>query len=135
MLAKLSVLAHTPIRFLIVGALNTFSGLTLIYALKWLFGVHDLPANLAGYALGLTISYFLNARWTFVYRGERGPAAVRFALTVLVAYLANVAVVSALIYGLGINSYFAQAAGILPYTLITYFGCKHFVFTAVPHPA
>jgi putative flippase GtrA len=137
MLAKLRSHGRTPIRFLLVGALNTFAGLTVIYALKWTLGVHDLAANVCGYAVGLTISYFLNARWTFAYRGAHGPAAPRFALTVAAAYLANLATVSVAIYGLGLNGYLAQALGILPYTVVNYFGCKLFVFAdrAGPQPA
>jgi hypothetical protein len=31
-----------------------------------------------------------------------------------------------------INSYLAQAAGVAPYTLVTYFGSKYYVFARQP---
>lgn len=110
-----------------MGVANTLLGLIVIYGAKWLAGLADLPANLLGYLLGLTVSYFLNARWTFSFGGRHGVAAPRFALVILVAYLANIATVYALL-ALAINSYIAQAAGIIPYTVIGYVGAALFAF-------
>jgi putative flippase GtrA len=110
-----------------VGVANTLLGLLVIYGAKWVAGLPDLPANLLGYIVGLTVSYFLNARWTFAFRGRHGAAAPRFLLVILVAYLSNIATVYALL-GLAINSYIAQAAGIIPYTAIGYLGAALFAF-------
>jgi putative flippase GtrA len=52
----------------------------------------------------------------------------RFAGTVLVAYLANLAVVSTTLRLGHWNSYLAQASGVVPYALVTYFGSKYYVF-------
>ena len=46
----------------------------------------------------------------------------------LAAYLANLATVSAALYWLYLDSYVAQAAGVAPYALVTYFGSKWFAF-------
>ena len=119
-----------PVRFALVGVANTLLGLLVIYGAKWVGGLPDLPANLLGYMVGLTASYFLNARWTFAFRGRDGVAAPRFVLVILVAYLANIATVYALL-GLAINSYIAQAAGIIPYTVIGYLGAALFAFRDV----
>ena len=119
-----------PVRFALVGVANTLLGLLVIYGAKWVGGLPDLPANLLGYMVGLTGSYFLNARWTFAFRGRDGVAVPRFMLVTLVAYLANIATVYALL-GLAINSYVAQAAGIIPYTVIGYFGAALFAFRDV----
>jgi putative flippase GtrA len=116
-----------PVRFALVGVANTLLGLFVIYAAKWIGGLPDFPANLLGYLVGFTLSYFLNARWTFAFRGRHGVAAPRFVLVILAAYLANIATVYALL-GLAINSYIAQAAGIIPYTVIGYLGAALFAF-------
>jgi putative flippase GtrA len=116
-----------PVRFALVGVANTLLGLLVIYAAKWLGGLPDLPANLLGYIVGLTVSYCLNARWTFAFRGHHAVAAPRFVLVIVVGYLANIATVYALL-GLAINSYIAQAAGIIPYTVISYLGAALFAF-------
>lgn len=125
-----SLLSPRPVRFVLVGVLNTLSGLLVIYSLKWLFGVHDVPANLIGYAVGLCVSYVLNERWTFAFRGSRLAAVPRFAAVILVAYLANLVTVSAAIYWGSVDSYVAQALGVAPYALISYFGFKKFAFVA-----
>lgn len=129
-----------PVRFALVGVANTLLGLLVIYAAKWAGDLPDLLANLLGYIVGLTVSYSLNARWTFAFRGRHGVAAPRFVLVILVAYLANIATVYALL-GLAINSYIAQAAGIIPYTVIGYLGAALFAFrdpdsrtTGLPRP-
>ncbi len=116
-----------PVRFALVGVANTLLGLLVIYAAKWVAGLPDFPANLIGYFVGLTVSYFLNARWTFAFRGRHGAAAPRFVLVIVAGYLANIATVYALL-GLAINSYIAQAAGIVPYTVVGYLGAEFFVF-------
>lgn len=110
-----------------MGMANTLLGLLVIYAAKWVARLPDLPANLLGYLAGLAASYALNARWTFAFRGRHGIAAPRFVLVILAAYLANVATVYAAL-GLAVNSYIAQAAGIVPYTVIGYLGTALFVF-------
>jgi putative flippase GtrA len=135
-----SSLPRRPLRFALVGVANTLLGLSVIYLAKWL-GARDLPANLLGYLAGLTLSYQLNARWTFAFRGPHRFAVPRFILVILAAYVANLITV----YGalsLSINSYLAQAAGIVPYTLVGYLGAAMCVFrnqrpriAAVPRPS
>ena len=122
------LLSHTAVRFVIVGVINTLTGLSVIFLLKWALAVPDVAANLAGYGLGLIVSYFLNARWTFSFRGPLRAGSWRFILTIVVAYLTNLATVSAALYWFSINSYVSQAAGVAPYALVTYFLSKHFVF-------
>jgi putative flippase GtrA len=125
-------LSARPLKFALVGFANTLLGLGVIFAAKALAGLPDLPANLLGYLAGLTVSYFLNARGTFVFRGRHGVAAPRFVLVILAAYLANIATVYAAL-DIGIDSYIAQAAGIVPYTVIGYLGTALFVFRN-PYP-
>jgi putative flippase GtrA len=122
----------SAIRFIAVGVLNTLVGLSIIYALKWVFGVGDVPANIVGYAVGLCVSYVLNARWTFAFSGRLHSAIARFVVTVLVAYLTNLAAVGFALHVLQLNSYVAQAAGVAPYALVSYLGFKYFVFTERP---
>ena len=111
------------VRYLAVGLGNTALGLAVIYACKGVLGWADIPANVAGYALGLAVSYVANARWTFRYGGSWWRGLRRFLLVVAIAYLANLATVLVLI-GLGWNSYLAQAVGILPYTAIGFLGSR-----------
>src|SRR5690606_26011676 len=63
--ARLNLRVPPPVRFVLVGAANTLTGLLAIYAMKFVLGFHDVLANLLGYAAGMSLSYWLNARWTF----------------------------------------------------------------------
>jgi putative flippase GtrA len=128
MLERHSSLLVRPLRFLIVGGINTLLGLSIIYVLIWAFHLHDVWANLIGYGIGIAVSFLLNARWTFSFRGPFGGAAWRFVAIVGLGYLANLATVSVCLHGLSLPSFIAQAAGVLPYALVTYLGSKFFVF-------
>jgi putative flippase GtrA len=119
------------VRFGLVGVLNTITGLSIIYLLKWAFSVPDFPANLGGYGVGLIVSYILNSRWTFASKRPVASSLPRFAIVILVSYVINYAIV-ALALKSNVNSYVAQAMGVLPYSLSTYFGSRFFVFHHSP---
>ena len=118
-----------PLRFATVGALNTLVGLSIIYFCKLALGMPDLPANAAGYAVGLAVSFWGNAAWTFQYRGKLAPAVIRYLIVFAIAYAANLACLFFL-KSMGLNSYVAQAASILPYMATFYVLSKVFAFAS-----
>lgn len=134
MRARTNILSLTAVRFVLVGVLNTLTGLGIIYGLKYLLSMNDFAANLIGYSVGVLVSYTLNARWTFSFRGPLSGAVHRFVLLIIAAYLTNLAAVGIALQLFSVNSYIAQAAGILPYAAVTYFGAKFFVFRAAKRP-
>jgi putative flippase GtrA len=115
------------IKFAIVGIANTAIGLAVIYLMKLTLDMRDVPANMIGYTAGLLTSFALNRNWTFRDAGATVPALLRFIVVFLCAYTANLLVVMGLIR-LGINSYVAQAAGILPYTILFFLGSRYLAF-------
>jgi putative flippase GtrA len=125
-----TALSSSLVRFLLTGAANTLLGLCIIYALK-LAGMHDIPANLLGYAIGISISYAMHSAWSFSYRGSVRAALPRYVLVTLVAYAANLATVSVVLYWWGLNGYVAQAFGIPPYVVVGYLGSRLYVFRRV----
>ena len=115
-------------RFLSVGAANTLLGLLVIYSAKWFLHLGDIAANAIGYSVGLVLSFVLNCRWTFGYSGPWQPALAKFAVITLSAYGINLLTVIGAISYFAVNSYVAQAMGIVPYTLTTYLASKYIVF-------
>ncbi len=113
-------------RYLIVGILNTVVGLGIIYLGMYL-GLANTVANLVGYAVGIALSFTLNKRWTFTDKGRAPSQFPRFLLVTAVAYLVNLATVLCFINAL-VDPHLAQAAGVVPYTVIGYFGSRLFVF-------
>jgi putative flippase GtrA len=115
-------------RFLIVGMANTIAGLLVIFVCKGLMGMGDIMSNLLGYGIGIALGFLLNKRWTFEYVGGTCRAFWRYLVVVTLAYGANLATVLFGIVTLHLNSYLAQAAGILPYTVVSYLGSRFIVF-------
>ncbi|HEY7490654.1 MAG TPA: GtrA family protein [Candidatus Tectomicrobia bacterium] len=120
------------VRFAVVGIGNTLVGLWCIYVGKWLLQLGDVPANLLGYACGLSISFVLNQRWSFRYQGRSSPALARLLVVIVIAYLLNLAVVVSSRDRLHLNSYLAQALGIIPYAIFGYMGGRDFACPPVP---
>ena len=117
-----------PIKFAVVGVANTLAGLSLIYLFKWRLGFSDVAANTCGYSIGLGLSFILNRGWTFRHSGPVLPALKCFLVIFILAYLSNLATVLVAIEALEVNSYMAQAVGIVPYTVIFFFGSRYFAF-------
>jgi putative flippase GtrA len=115
-------------KFLSVGVANTVVGLLVIYLAKWFLHLGDIAANASGYSVGLLLSFALNSQWTFAYRGPRLPALARFMAVTLIAYGMNLATVLGAITWAGLNSYVAQALGIVPYTATAFLASKYLVF-------
>lgn len=115
-------------RFAVVGLANTFIGLTVIFACKGLLGMGDVSSNLLGYGVAVMLGFVLNKRWTFEHAGEPASAFARYLLVLALAYAANLAATLYAIDVLQLNSYVAQAAGIVPYALTGYLGGRWFAF-------
>ena len=115
-------------KFLTVGFLNTIVAISVVFTSKYFFAVDDVQANASGYFSGLLVSYFLNGRWTFNYRGSHLVALLRFLLVSAGAYAANLVVVLACIHTLEWNDYISQAVGMPVYTIIFFIGSKLYVF-------
>jgi putative flippase GtrA len=124
-----------PLRFGLVGVLNTMVGLGVIFAAKAFLGLGDFAANLLGYALGLMCSFVLNRYWTFRHEGRAFAALWRFGIAFAVAYVLNLVTVFGLRDAMGVNSYLAQAGGCIPYTISFYLLSAYYVFPARRAPA
>ena len=117
-------------RFIAVGVVNTAVGLTFIYGARTL-GLGEVAANATGYAIGLMVSFGLNRQWTFRQCGPLLPHVLRFATVMLLAWLVNVAALLELMRW-GVSAVFAQAGAVLPYTVVSYLGCRWWVFAHRP---
>jgi putative flippase GtrA len=121
------LLGHTALKFAGVGVINTLLCVAVIFGLKSMAGFADVPANVAGYAVGLACSFLLNRRWTFAHDDRLLPALLRFMLVFVVSYLFNIAAVLGALH-LGCNDYLAHLVGMPLYSVAFYFGCRYFVF-------
>lgn len=123
------------VRFVLVGFANTAVGLGTILALRYGVGTSDLLANFLGYAVGISVSFLLNRSFTFGDRGAVGPALIRFAISVGIAYLINVVVLLFCLRVLDAPSLVGQLAGMVAYTIAFFFLAKLFAFAAASSAA
>jgi putative flippase GtrA len=117
-----------PVRFVLVGAVNTLLGLGIILASKFFLGLADVAANALGYAVGLTVSFVLNKRWTFGHSGAWRQSALRFLAAAAISYAVNLGVLLALIHWFQVDSYVAQGIAAAHYTVCFYLLSKFAVF-------
>jgi putative flippase GtrA len=110
-----------------VGIISTLLTLGVIFALKALTNLADVPINLAGYLVGLCFNFSMNRRFTFRHRDSALPAAFRFLLVFGVAYLVNIGIVLVLLH-LDMQAYLAHVGGMPFYTLVSYGGSRWFAF-------
>ena len=116
------------LRFAVVGVANTLVGLGSIWGLKYFFAVPDVPANFAGYCVGLACSFVLNRSWTFQHRGAVLPALLRFLLVFAVAYAANLGCMLLLRDRFGVDPYWAHLWATVPYTVLFFIGSRSLAF-------
>lgn len=122
------MISATFLRYLTVGLINTLMGYGVILLLQLRWEVHPVLANASGYAIGMTVSYVLNRRYTF--RSHRNHAASMpiFVAATLLCYLLNVICLQ---FTMGVMHWpaaIAQAAAVLIYTVSFYFANRYWVF-------
>lgn len=118
-----------PLRFLLVGLVNTAAGLSTIYLAMYAISMDYVSANVAGYSVGIIISFLLNRSWTFRHQGSWQLSLVRWMVVVSVAYSLNLVVIVRLHRALEFSTYIVQLAGIAVYTMTTFLGGRYFAFS------
>jgi len=116
------------LRFAAVGVLNTLVGFAVIVLLTRGLGVGDVPANLAGFAVGACCSYMLNKAFTFASRKPHAQAAPAFVATIAACLAANLAVLLLALHALHLPSLVAQALAVLTYNVLFFLASKLVVF-------
>ena len=115
------------LRFAVTGILITTFGYVMMVSLTTAFGVGPYAANFLVYTGGLFFSYWVNARLVFRDR-TRLKSFMKFLLSFVVAYLANLAI---LVLGLKVmllNLWISQLLSIAVYAAVHFTLSRTFVF-------
>lgn len=124
----------TFIRFLLVGLLNTFIGLGLMFILKNELNWPYWLATFTGNSVGAIVSFFLNRAFTFNSKVRIKEGAIRFTAVILVCYALSFSVSRPIaeLFGSGQGIISIDNLAILIgtgiYTITNYFGQKRLVF-------
>jgi len=119
---------HRLTLFSVVGAVNT----AVCYALFALL-VHVCAWNYhlalgADYGFGIVLGYLLHRVSTFADRKHVRQAFGKYTVTLLVTFLANLALLDALVRGQWLGPLAGQAVATMAVTLLSYLAQKHWVF-------
>jgi putative flippase GtrA len=118
------------LRFAVVGVVNTFTCLAIVWTLRDAAGLPVWLASAAGYVVATVQSYLVNRAWTFGGGGEAavpmGAQMLRFVLLNVVTGLLFTALTSMLEPALGVRA--ASVIALVPVTLISFIGARMFVF-------
>jgi len=115
------------IRYIIAGSINTIVGQSVVIAFFYLIP-NVLLANIIGYSVGVTVSYFLNSYWVFASRQAMQIRAIpRFGFVIIISFLGNLATVYCMINS-GVEYLLAQVSGAFIYTAISFGLFKLWVF-------
>ncbi|MBS4190821.1 GtrA family protein [Bacillus sp. FJAT-49705] len=126
------------IRFLLVGIMNTLTGISLMLFLLNVTGLSYWLSTFFGNSAGAVVSYFLNRSFTFQSNSKITKSLPRFITVILVCYFISFTVshiAAEIISDLSFFSYLflsnenlAVFIGTGFYTVMNYFGQKHLVF-------
>lgn len=132
---KQSLIDATTVKFLIVGSINTFLGMCIMFSLYNLAGWSYWLSSSANYVIGGIVSFLLNKYFTFQRNKWSGKQVGKFALTVMVCYLLAYGIAKPLTFSVLVNQSvkvqegIAMLMGMCLYTGLNYLGQKFFVFS------
>ena len=132
----------TMFRFLLVGVVNTLVGLSVMFGLYNLAGLHAWGdagywiSSAANYVAGSVVSFFLNKRFTFQNREKGAGVVLRFVLNISVCYLVAYGLARpAVAWVLGsfplseqLQGNLTMLAGSGLFVVLNYFGQRFFAF-------
>lgn len=117
-----------PIRFLIVGGVNTAFGYGA-YAFLLFVGFHYAAASFVGTVAGVLFNFLTTG--TLVFDGLSPARLARFVAVYAATWVLNVALLAALVHG-GFDPYVAGLVAIVPMALVSYLSMRGFVFAGRP---
>jgi putative flippase GtrA len=115
-------------KFSAVGASGYVVNLVVYTALLKGAGLHYAVAATCSFVVAVTNNYIWNRLWTFhAQRGHVGWQGLRFLIVALVAYIANLAILTAFVES-GVDKVLAQAIAVVLVTPLNFIGNKLWSF-------
>jgi putative flippase GtrA len=115
-------------KFSLVGASGYVVNLAVYTALLRGAGLHYALAATCSFVVAVTNNYVWNRLWTFQeQRGHVGRQGLRFLIVALVAYAANLAILTAFVES-GVDKVLAQAIAVILVTPLNFIGNKLWSF-------
>ncbi len=115
-------LAHTAVRFAVVGSLGTLVNLATVYALGYLLGLEHWITVPIAFETSTLFNFFLHELWTFksALRGGVLGRLAGFHGTVVAHFVSQLTVSNLLYYGYGVGRVLSQLTGIAVGFILNY---------------
>ena len=123
-----------PIKFIIVGIVNTAVGWAVMFVLYNVFHAGYWLSSAANYIVGSVCSFFLNKYFTFRSKHLNVKEALRFVLCIAFCYAVSYGIARPTIrlllspYTKKIQDNAAMILGSIVFTVMNFFGQKYVVF-------
>lgn len=115
-------------RYIGSGAFNTLIGFAVIFGMMWA-GFSPVVANVAGYATGFVLGFFLLKKIVFRSNGRFVSESVRYLVAFLCAFVLNLIVLFVVLNKFGLSAVLAQVAGAIAYTGSMYVLTRFYAFS------
>jgi len=114
-------------RYGLLGIVNNSSGYIVFLSITFL-GIGPKIAMTLLYAIGATIGFFGNRKWTFAHNGSLLGSSARYVIAHLLGYLINLILFVIFVDKLGYSYQLVQAAAIFVVAGFLFVTFKYFVF-------
>lgn len=115
------------VRFSITGAVNTLIGYVVIFSLM-ILSVSPVLSNIAGYTVGLAVSFVLQRTWVFNDHSNIRRQTIRFLATFAVSFALNFITLKVALQN-DVNPYIAQLFACITYSVTFFLLNKTLVFS------
>ena len=121
-------------KFLIVGVLNTFVGMTVMFTAYNIFHLNYWGSSVSNYVVGSVLSYFLNKYFTFKNEKKSWQQIVIFVVNISVCYVIAYGLAKPLTlwilegYEKRVQENVSMLIGMGVFVLLNYFGQRLIVF-------
>ena len=125
------------LKFAIVGVINTIVGMVIMFGMYNIFNCSYWVSSATNYTLTSILSYILNKKFTFKYKGNIVKSAVRFAVNIVVCYLLAYGIAKPLTlyfmsgYSVKIRENTAMFVGMMLFVGFNYLGQRFFAFNSI----
>ena len=122
------------VKFIFVGLLNSIVGTFTMFFLYNYGGIGYWASTAIAYLIGSIISYILNKKYTFEYKGNGIGSIFRFAINIMACYLIAYSLAKPIIAKLLLDSpdwikdNVSMMVGLALFTVLNYIGQNLFVF-------
>ena len=118
---------HELVRYFIVGSINTLSGFILIFFFRLILHFDPYLSNALSFLCCHFTAFKMHKIYTFRASSSSAYAICRFTLVIILAWLANITILSLLI-SFGSDEYISQGLAMISYVLVSFFLHRFFTF-------